>query len=226
VSEPVGPDPLDELRRVNPIDTDQLPSASLARMSARVQEVTMDSSTPRSGRRRFVIPGAAAVLVAGITLVIVVGGTRPASTSVPGGTPNVALGSPSQGPGTAPRIALGSPSQDPGGPVVPGAASCVERYSPKAVAERSFAFEGTVTAIAGDEVTFEVDRRFTGAADDSVTLTATGMTGTAITSAGGPHLAVGERYLVAGEDHYAWACGFTQPYDAAVAAEWAAATGG
>ncbi|MCY7417302.1 MAG: hypothetical protein LH650_02185 [Chloroflexi bacterium] len=75
-------------------------------------------------------------------------------------------------------------------------------------------------------MTFRIDRSFKGAAADTVTLTATGMTGTAITSAGGPHRAVGERYLVAGEDHFAWACGFTQPYDAAVAAEWAQATGG
>lgn len=38
------------------------------------------------------------------------------------------------------------------------------------------------------------------AAGDSVTLTARGMTGTAIPSVGGPHLAVGERYLVGGDE--------------------------
>ena len=104
------------------------------------------------------------------------------------------------------------------------AASCVEQYSPQAVAKRAFAFDGTVTAIVGDEVTFRVDERYSGSPAAVVTLTAGGMTGAAITSAGGPHLEVGARYLVAGEDHFAWPCGFTQPYDPVVAAEWAAAT--
>jgi hypothetical protein len=50
------------------------------------------------------------------------------------------------------------------------------------------------------------------------------MTGTSITSAGGPSLAEGQRYLVAGDDTFIWACGFTQPYEAAVAADWEEAT--
>jgi hypothetical protein len=37
------------------------------------------------------------------------------------------------------------------------------------------------------------------------------MTGTSVTSAGGPNLGVGERYLVAGDDEFVWACGFAQP---------------
>jgi len=51
------------------------------------------------------------------------------------------------------------------------------------------------------------------------------MTGTAITSAGGPKLSIGTRYLVAGDEHFVWARGYTQLYDAAVSAEWAAALG-
>ena len=57
----------------------------------------------------------------------------------------------------------------------------------------------------------------------SITLTASGMTGTSVTSAGGPNLAVGERYLVAGDETFVWACGFTQAYDEGVAADWAEA---
>ena len=113
-----------------------------------------------------------------------------------------------------------APGDDPG----IGIGSCVETYSPEALANRDFAFDGTVTSIAGDEVTFAVTEHFVGSGDDEVTLTATGMTGTSITSAGGPTLAEGERYLVAGDDTFVWACGFTQPYDEAVAAEWADAT--
>ena len=214
MSESTGNDPLDELRRLDPVAPDRLPSASLARLSARVQEDIMSTNESSAGRRRFVIPAVAAAL-AGIALVAVVVVGR-----VPASDPGIAVASAS--PGT--QVAAASPSPLP--PVGPVSAFCVERYSPQTLADRSFSFDGTVSAIAGDEVTFRVGHWFKGAAGDSVTLTATGMTGTAITSVGGPHLAVGERYLVAGEDHFAWACGFTQPYDAAVAAEWAAATGG
>lgn len=113
-----------------------------------------------------------------------------------------------------------TPTDDPG----TGIGSCVETYSPEAVANRDFAFDGTVTTIDGDAVTFAVTEHFVGSGGDEVTLTATGMTGTSITSAGGPNLAAGERYLVAGDDTFVWACGFTQPYDEALAAEWADAT--
>ena len=54
-----------------------------------------------------------------------------------------------------------------------------------------------------------------------MTLNANGMSGTSVTSAGGPILVEGERFLVAGEDDFVWACGFTQPYDADTAAQWA-----
>lgn len=113
-----------------------------------------------------------------------------------------------------------APTDDP----ATGIGSCVETYSPEALANRDFAFDGTVTAINGDEVTFAVTERFVGSGGNEITLTATGMTGTSITSAGGPNLAEGERYLVAGDDTFVWACGFTQPYAASVAADWANAT--
>jgi hypothetical protein len=112
-----------------------------------------------------------------------------------------------------------TPSDGPG----PGIGSCVETYSLETLANRDFAFDGTVTAIDGDQVTFDVGQSFAGDVAGSITLTASGMTGTSVTSAGGPNLAVGERYLVAGDESFAWACGFTQPYDEAVAASWAQA---
>ena len=127
-------------------------------------------------------------------------------------------------------VALGgrgnAPGITPGGSIGTGSAACVEQYSPTTLANRSFAFDGTVSAINGEQVTFTVGTAYRGAAGATITLDGPGMTGTAITSAGGPNLAVGERYLVAGDDHFVWACGYTQPYDAAVAAEWAAALGG
>ena len=119
-----------------------------------------------------------------------------------------------------------APDVTPEGSIGTGSASCVEPYSTTAITHRTFAFDGTVSAINGEQVTFTVGIAYRGAAGPTITLDAPGMTGTTITSAGGPNLAVGERYLVAGDDHFVWACGYTQPYDAAVAAEWASALGG
>lgn len=112
-----------------------------------------------------------------------------------------------------------APNETPG----VGIGSCVETYSADTLANRDFAFDGTVTAIDGDSATFTVNEAFRGDLGESITLDAPGMTGTSVTSAGGPSLAQGEQYLVAGDDRFVWACGFTQPYDEAVAAEWAAA---
>lgn len=114
----------------------------------------------------------------------------------------------------------------PTGTTGPGAAFCVEQYSLTTLANRAFAFDGSVTAISGDRVTFAVGAAFRGVSGSSVILDAPGMTGTAVTSAGGPNLVVGARYLVAGDATFAWACGFTQQYDAGVAATWSAALGG
>lgn len=113
-----------------------------------------------------------------------------------------------------------SPEESPG----PGIGSCVETYSLATLANREFAFDGTVTAVEGDEVTFAVAEVFAGDIGASVTLTATGMTGAAVTSAGDVMLTHGQRYLVAGDDDFAWSCGFTQPYDATVASQWMEAT--
>jgi len=196
-------DPLEALRRANPVDAGQMPSASLARIRARIQEdiVSATEIESASARKRLRAPrlvgiGIGATAIAVIALVTLLGGRDTAPGVVPGGS--------SDG----------------------GVAQCVEQYSPATLATRGWALDGTVTAISGDEVTFAVNRWFKGPGSDTVTMTAMGMTGSAITSAGGPSLHVGERYLAAGEDTFVWACGFTQPYDEAVAAEWAAAFGG
>jgi hypothetical protein len=207
-----GSDPLDQLRRANPVNLDDLPSESYARIRARIQEVIMmEPGTSQPGwrdriqqpRLRGLGVAAGAVVAASVVAMLIFGR---------GGTPV-------PGPGGTPGMTSGPL----GGPV---AGSCVETYSLATLTHRSWAFDGTVTAISADRVTFKVNQRFAGTGDTSVTLTATGMTGSAITSIGGPKLAIGERYLVAGEEDFAWACGFTQPYDAAVAAQWRSAFGG
>jgi hypothetical protein len=119
------------------------------------------------------------------------------------------------------------------------AASCVAAYSSSAVAERSFAFDGTIVGIAdgttnkpgmGDldtvAVTFDVTEWFRGGSGPTVTVDM-GRFGAA---------AVGDRLLVSGEprwggapleDAIAWGgeCGgFTRQYTEEVAVEWRAAT--
>lgn len=193
------PDPLDALRAANPVDADRLSSASLARIRARVSEdvmTTPEPNRPPPWRARTLGLGAGAAAVAALAIVVVLGGRSAAQGITPGGS------------------------------VGTGSASCVEPYSKTAIAHRAFAFEGIASAINGEQVTFSVGQAYRGAGGGTITLDAPGMTGTAITSAGGPNLAVGQRYLVAGDDHFVWACGYTQPYDAAVAAEWAVALGG
>lgn len=189
------PDPLDELRRSDPVQSSPAPSDSKARVWARIQEATMDNPRPERSRRMAWAAGVAAAAVASVAA---------AALLLNPGTPAPA------------------PSDDPG----TGIGSCVEVYSPEAVASRDFAFDGTLTAIVGDQATFMVNEAFSGEpqSGSAVTLTASGMSGTSISSAGGPTLTVGERYLVAGDDTFVWACGFTQPYDESVAAQWSEAT--
>lgn len=197
MNEHTEPDPLDALRAADPIDVDRLSSASLARIRARVREDVMNTPAPRRASWRPRLIGLAGVAAAAaVALALTFGGRGQA------------------------------PVTGPGGSIAPGAASCVEPYTKAALANRAFAFDGTVAAIDGERVTFSIGRSFKGASGATITLDAPGMTGTSITSAGGPSLVVGSRYLVAGDDHFAWACGYTQPYDEAVAAEWSASLAG
>jgi hypothetical protein len=197
MNERFEPDPLDELLDADPVNVDHLSSASLARIRARNEDVMTTTTPRRSWAPRTIGLGAGIAAVAAIALVVALGGRA----------------------GIAPGIA-------PGGSIGTGSAACVEPYSPTALANRSFAFDGTVSAIDGEQVTFTVGAAYRGVNGETITLDAPGMTGSAITSAGGPNLSIEERYLVAGDDHFVWSCGYTQAYDATVAADWAAAFGG
>lgn len=130
--------------------------------------------------------------------------------------------------GTADSIALGSNA----------GASCVEVYSLITLANRAFAFDGTVTEIepAEDEspgslsyahVTFEVHEWFRPSGPDRVTVEM---------SPPGYHstlkeadYAIGSRLLLSGEsrwggapldDPIVWSCGFSRTYTTEAAAAW------
>jgi len=109
-----------------------------------------------------------------------------------------------------------------GGAAGGGAAGICLAYSVEELANRDFAFDGTLTAIDGDQATFTVNESFIGELAGSVTLTAP-VSSEDISFEGGTELVPGERYLVSGDDGIVWGCGFTQPYSDSLAAEWASA---
>lgn len=105
---------------------------------------------------------------------------------------------------------------------VSGEAGCIQRYAASAVADRAFAFDGTVTDIGGAGVTFDVHEWFVGDGPATYTVRMSGPT-TSGMSESAPSYFVGTRMLVSGEQDggpIAWACGFTRYYDEETAAAW------
>lgn len=106
------------------------------------------------------------------------------------------------------------------------AAMCVELYSPETLVNREWAFEGVVDSIDADtfSATFTVTHWLRGDLGEQVTLGAGTLLG--VTSVGDDTVLVpGDRYLISGDETFAWGCGFSQPYSEALAAEWETALG-
>lgn len=203
---PTGRDPIDRLRAADPLRADDVPDASLARVSARIQEhiVTDIQRTPTAApnRRPFALLGGLA-LAGAFALAIAFGSN---------------LGAPA--PGGGPIAANPTPSENPaaGG----GMASCLV-YDPANLPTFDIVFDGTVSAVDGDQVTFDVNEGWK-SADGSVTLTAPD---TDVALLGEmPEFRVGGRYLVTAAGSNINACGYTLDYDADTAAAWAAAFAG
>ena len=200
MSQPSGSDPFDRLRAADPMRADDVPDASLARVSARIQEHIMTdvqhSPTAKRARRPFVLLGGlglAGVLALAIALGSGLGPQQPGSIgSVP------------------------TPSSDPvGGGAM---ASCI-MYDPAILPTFDTVFDGTATAIDGDRVTFAVNAAWKGVGS-SVTLTAPS---TSVALLGPvPDFEVGGRYLVTAAGSNINACGYTLEFDAETAATWAA----
>ena len=199
-TEPTDPDPIELLRRSNPVDAERLPSANLARIRARVQEKVMTDIQPDAGRdlpaRRLRLPIGLAGVTAVAAIMLLVFGPK----------------------GSAPSV---TPS-DGGGGV--GMAMCIQ-FDLEILAQQEVAFDGTVTAIDGEAVTFAVGTWYRGPGDASVTLTEPGLGG-GVTSLGSlVDFEVGGRYLVSGAGGIVTSCGYSQAYDASAAADWATAFG-
>lgn len=201
MSELSGLDPIGRLRAANPTPADGVPDASLARVSAMVQEHIMTheqtlTSPPVVRRRTLALIGGAAVTGAFALAVAVAGfgGALPAG----GG-------------------------DQPGGGGVPGGgmSSCLA-YDPGLLPTFDVVFDGTVTAIDGDQVTFAVNQGWRNASG-SLTLTAPDASVALLGDM--PDFEVGGRYLVTAASGSINGCGFTLDYSASAAADWAAAFG-
>jgi hypothetical protein len=205
-----GTDPIDELRAADPVRPDEVPEASLARMTASVQEHMM-SQLRRDPTRVPPTRGPLAI-VGGLTLA---GALALAVIVGPG------LGIGGGGSASAPPVAVApTPTEDPaaGG----GQASCLV-YDPANLPTFDVVFDGTVTAVDGDQVTFDVNEDYKGAGD-SITLTAPVVDPALVGPL--PDFQVGGRYLVTAFESTINACGYTVDYDAETAAAWAAAFAG
>lgn len=98
-----------------------------------------------------------------------------------------------------------------------GLGSCAFGFSPETLAERQFAFDGTVAEIAEPaaqdapyEVVFDVTTWYRGGEGSSVTVKTYDVSGTSL--AGDLGLEPGERILASGDDDFLWGCGFSMPY--------------
>jgi hypothetical protein len=106
-----------------------------------------------------------------------------------------------------------------------GTAMCI-RFDLELLAQQEFAFDGTVTAIDGESVTFKVGKWYRGPDGASVTLTQVGQGGGAVMEGILVDFQVGSRYLVSGAGNVITGCGYSQAWDASAAADWASAFGG
>ena len=212
MSTPNGSDPLDRLRAADPVHPDDVPDASLASVTARIQEHIMSDKpfdpTIRPTRRPLAWFGGLAVAGALVLAVAIGSGAIGGAASAPPVAVNPA---PSE-----------TPSVDPGaggGAAGGGAASCLV-YDPANLPTFDIVFDGTVTGVEGDQVTFTVETAWKGV-DGTVTLTAPDVDPALVGPL--PAFEVGGRYLVTAFGSTINACGYTLDYDAGTAESWAQA---
>jgi hypothetical protein len=104
--------------------------------------------------------------------------------------------------------------------------SCIQ-FSLDILGQSPIAFDGTVSKIEGNRVTFDVERWFRGGEGDTVTTLASGLIEGDVALEGGVGFVEGGRYLVSGDDTSGEIvpaiCGFSMEYTPTAAADWARA---
>ncbi len=226
-------DVLARLRAVDPVPR-PVSQASDGPVRATFEEIIVSSTQtdPRPGeagpgaRRpaswlrdpRILAVAAALVLAAGIVGALALGGDDPTST-VDSAAPATEEAAGDQPTGDEPL-----PDDADTDPGATGSAltSCVAQYSLETLTEREYAFDGTVTAVDGRDMTFAVNEWFAGGEGDTVTLDHGDHVGM-LFAPDGPALEPGTRVLAAGDGGFVWSCGFTQLHDPALADQWRSA---
>lgn len=192
-------DPLDALRRVDPLDHLDAPRDTTGTHArALFQEViemdTMERPAPQENKqpmwRRWALAASAvAVTAAAVASFALLGDD--AEEAIVGGEP------------------------------IGGAMAMCLAYDEATLLAQSVAFDGTVVATTDTTATFEVHRWFKGGEGDRITLSAEGLVAEESVALLGTTLQVGQRYLASGQDGFVWACGYTVTYDTELANHWA-----
>ena len=209
--QPFTGDPLEALRRADPLDPREMPpDTSGAHARALFQEVTSMNATDKGTApqrqpwlRRVALGAAAAVIVAAVA-----GGAYALLRD------------------KADEVIVG------GEPIGGDAMAMCIQYTDEMLAGLDVAFDGTLVSLTpieassevdfgGATAVFEVHRWFKGGEGTEFTMTAPWPIGPESIALVGATLEVGQRYLVSGDDGYVWACGYTLTYDTALADHWA-----
>jgi hypothetical protein len=182
-----------------------------------------------------VAAGAVAVGALALGVVVMAGGDDDSPTA---NTPAPTVPAPTDPPTTAPPTTIGKvpavvdrpPGLDPApAPSDPLMMMCLE-FSPESLTPAPVAFDGIVTAIDGNNVTFEVQQWFRGGSGDILVTDGAYMVGDNVALIGGPQAEIGQRYLVAAELYSdavrPGSCGWVQLYSEDLAATYAQAFAG
>jgi hypothetical protein len=165
-------------------------------------EATMTNTVGSPRRWTWLVAAAAAVVVAGVGGVALIGGPGGPTLSTSDKQPTVTQ--------------LHAPAPSDARCMVPGAGTLA--------ANARTAFDGSVLSIEGDQVTMEVSHWYAGGPTDQVVVTAAEDDMQALI--GAVDLQRGKRYLVAAvSDGQLMVCGFSAPYDRGLAAMYAKAFG-
>jgi hypothetical protein len=188
----------DELRlRLHRAD----PAASVAPAApdqvARLMEETMTVAPTRTR----VAPGRWIAVAAAVVL-IAAGGVYFLRPGTPTATPGIGTALP---PASAPVVTRLTVTARP-------AAKCMAPTPEKLKSAADFAFAGTVLEVAGEKVTLEVTRVYTGAPAGLVEVSQTGQTSEQLLG-GDDKYQPGERYLIASAQGEVMFCGYTGPAD-------------
>lgn len=179
----------------------------------------------RSTRQRMpLLIGAAAalLLLAGVVGAVVTGDDDPTDTVASGAIDDPVVDDAPDEPTADLPMAEPLPGDASGPAAGSELTSCEESYSPETLPNRDQVFDGTVTAVDGPNMTFQVNEWLAGGDAATVTLDHQGFVGM-LFAPDGPALEPGTRVLMAADEGRVLSCGFTQLHSEATAAEWRAA---